>query len=405
MTEPRITVVIPTRERCDVLAASLLTVTSQDYDNLQILVSDNNSTDQTADVVAGVEDPRIRYLNTGRRLSMSDNWEYALSHVTDGWVTVIGDDDGLLPGSLQKMADLARATGLDAIRSDVCGYTWPGVLADGLPHLTVPLRSGYQVRSSEAWLTKALTGRAVYPDLPMLYNGGYVRTSVLDELRSRSGRVLKSSSPDVYSAVAIAAVLDNYVYSFEPLAINGRSRHSTGTSNFAADTSDGSPIQRFLAEGNIPFHPDLPLRSDGGLPLSLQVLLYEAYLQCPELHKHRLGITHAQQLAVVFSQRDQHDASVDDWMGAFAAQHGLELGESAVQAAKMRRRRVLPELRSRVARHLEFRVANHADLGDVHAASRAVPGLRAGKAARLRNALPAGRRVAQRLRRGAADQA
>jgi len=80
MTTPRFTVIIPTRERAATLRHCLATVTAQDFASLEILVSDNCSSDETAAVVAANGDPRIRYLNTGRRLSMSHNWEFALGY-------------------------------------------------------------------------------------------------------------------------------------------------------------------------------------------------------------------------------------------------------------------------------------------------------------------------------------
>src|SRR5690606_25949425 len=94
---PKITVIIPTRERCDVFVSALKTVTGQNYDDLEILVSDNFSQDATEEVARQSNDPRVRYLNTGRRLSMAHNWEFALEHATGDWVTIVGDDDGLLP--------------------------------------------------------------------------------------------------------------------------------------------------------------------------------------------------------------------------------------------------------------------------------------------------------------------
>ncbi|OZA21859.1 MAG: hypothetical protein B7X93_13530 [Hydrogenophilales bacterium 17-61-9] len=86
-THFKFTIIIPTRERADVLSGSLKTALMQEYDNLEILVSDNFSSDHTRDVVASFNDPRIRYVNTGKRLSMSHNWEFALSHVDGGWLT------------------------------------------------------------------------------------------------------------------------------------------------------------------------------------------------------------------------------------------------------------------------------------------------------------------------------
>ncbi|RYZ29021.1 MAG: glycosyltransferase, partial [Sphingobacteriales bacterium] len=81
MKEHKYTVVVPTRERADTLLHTLRTCVTQNYDNLTILVSDNCSQDTTEEVVRSFNDPRIQYVNTGKRLSMSHNWEFALSQV------------------------------------------------------------------------------------------------------------------------------------------------------------------------------------------------------------------------------------------------------------------------------------------------------------------------------------
>jgi glycosyltransferase involved in cell wall biosynthesis len=104
----KFTVIIPTRERADTLYHSLRSVVAQDYGNLNILVSDNFSGDGTREVVQSFPDARIRYINTGRRLAMHENWEFALAQVSGGYVTIIGDDDALLPHALRDMAGLIQ---------------------------------------------------------------------------------------------------------------------------------------------------------------------------------------------------------------------------------------------------------------------------------------------------------
>jgi glycosyltransferase involved in cell wall biosynthesis len=187
MATPRITVIIPTRERCDVLESSLRTVTSQDYDNLEIIVSDNCSNDDTEGVVRRANDSRIRYLNTGERLSMSHNWEFALSHVEDGWVTFMGDDDGLLPGSISRIAEIVRATQAQAVRTEYCTFDWPGLPERPKGQLIVPLSGGMEKRNSHQWLCKALAGRVRYSQLPMIYNGGFIHFSLLRQIYDRMG--------------------------------------------------------------------------------------------------------------------------------------------------------------------------------------------------------------------------
>ena len=77
MEQKPFTIIVPTRERADILIHTLRTCTMQDYDRLSILVSDNYSQDDTRAVVDSLRDPRIKYINPGRRLSMAHHYEFA----------------------------------------------------------------------------------------------------------------------------------------------------------------------------------------------------------------------------------------------------------------------------------------------------------------------------------------
>ena len=333
MSEPKITVIIPTRERHETLEKSLLTVTNQNYDNLQIIVSDNLSRDRTEEFVRSVKDERLRYLNTGERISMSKNWEFALSHVDSGWVTIIGDDDGLLPESISKLAKIVQASGARAVRSSVCSYSWPSLMGKQFGRLSVPIQSGYELRNSNEWLQKVLAGRAGYPQLPMLYNGGYVEMSVLHEIKRRTGYIYRSCVPDVYSAISIASTVNDYIYSREPLAINGASRHSTGTSYFSIDKDSGaSPAQVFANEGNIPLHKDIPLCRDGTYPPSMHALVYESYLQSSSLRPKTVERLPETMLTIILATAGRHQQLLQEWAMDFAELHRLDLDSIRTKA-------------------------------------------------------------------------
>lgn len=262
------TVIIPTRERADVFASALRTVVAQDYVNLEILVSDNYSGDATEEIARSTSDPRVRYVNTGRRLSMSHNWEFALSQVTDGWVTIVGDDDGLLPGSLQAVADLIQMTGTLSVQSATCRYKWPGNKGRKYGRLRIPTKQGHEVRDSKIWMSRVLRGDAAYAELPMLYTGGYTSMDVLHELKRKTGVFYKSCVPDVYSGFAIASLIPNYAYSHVPFAIGGTSKHSIGVDHFSMGKKiQEAPSLKFSQEDNIPFHKDVPLTRNGEYPL------------------------------------------------------------------------------------------------------------------------------------------
>ncbi|MDQ3812314.1 MAG: glycosyltransferase [Armatimonadota bacterium] len=272
----KFTVIIPTRERCDTLQSTLRTCVDQDYDNLQILVSDNFSQDQTREVVDSFRDDRIRYVNTGKRVSMSHNWEFALSHVDDGYITFIGDDDGLLPGCLTELDDLIRELNCEAIVWHSAAYKWPNYITESLRNkLTIPLDMSLQKCDSATMLHKA--GKSLqWAQLPSFYNS-VVSYNSSRNVMQETGQFFQSMIPDVYSAIALASVMETYYYSARPYSILGASQHSGGNSMVYGAADGLKAAQRFLSEDNIPFHKMLVYAP------SLRLLMAECLLQA---HDH-----------------------------------------------------------------------------------------------------------------------
>jgi glycosyltransferase involved in cell wall biosynthesis len=253
----KFSVVIPTRQRCRTLTSTLRTCVEQDLD-MEILVSDNASQDATRDVVHGFRDPRIRYVNTGRRVGMSLNWDFALAHVTGDLVTYIGDDDGLLPNALRDVADLLALTKAPAIAWQKAEYCWPDhPNPDLVDWLGVPTENRLLRHPSRESLRGALNAIIGYNRLPCLYNG-FVPKTALDRLRDASGRLFHSATPDVYSAFAVPSAIPWWLFSTRPFSVNGASGASNGA-NFLGVSSvpDRAPI---LLEGleEPEFHPRMP---------------------------------------------------------------------------------------------------------------------------------------------------
>jgi Glycosyltransferases involved in cell wall biogenesis len=294
----KINVIIPTRERPDTLYYCLKTVVNQNYDNLNIIVSDNFSQDNTREVVSSISDSRVKYINTGKRISMSHNWEFALNYVSEGWVTFLGDDDGILPGGIARVARIIKETGARAITSRWRFYFWPGSTAFE-NQLTIPLTTGYETRISEKWLQKLMHGTADYPDLPHIYTGGFAEISAVNAARNNNGDFFCSMIPDVYSAIALSSTVDKYVMLHEPVTIMGVSAHSGGASGFGIGKSH-EPAKKFYSENNIPFHP----RLGSGRVKSIRIIIYECYLQSMHLHNDKLKIDIIEQLAMALAQSD-----------------------------------------------------------------------------------------------------
>ncbi len=336
---PKITVIIPTRERGEVLKAALRTVCAQDYDGLDILVSDNCSTDCTEEVVRAANDPRVRYINTGQRLSMSHNWEFALTHVPvdDRYVMIIGDDDGLIPGALDGLAGLIRETGAKAIQAPFATFIWPHEENAFMGRLLVPMRRGREIRDSHTWLKRVMTGRNYYSELPTLYTGGMHHVSLIDGIRQKNGTFFHSCIPDIFSSIALSSVTPNYIWSHEPFAIAGHSRHSNGASAraFARRANSASallPNQQFYGEANIPWHDDIPVLDNGILPLSNDLLVYESYLQAKHIHNDNLNVNQSEILALLIAKDIDDKERMASWVQLFSERHELDLNEARRKA-------------------------------------------------------------------------
>ncbi|WP_338874447.1 glycosyltransferase family 2 protein [Spirosoma sp. SC4-14] len=259
MEQQQYTVIIPTRERADTLLHALRTCTSQDYDKLTILVSDNFSQDNTREVVESFDDSRIRYVNTGQRLSMSHNWEFALSQASDqGFVTYLGDDDGLLPNSVRDTDDIIQATGLKAVNMNPAPdfYLWPSYFnRQQANFMKVSFQRGTIIKQGKDELNRVLTCREDYLKLPFIYNS-FVSMEAVNQVKRITKTFFRSQIPDIYSGIALANTIGPYVLSNRRLRLSGASSHSTGMSQFNYNTNSKS-MDTFASEPNIPFHQAL----------------------------------------------------------------------------------------------------------------------------------------------------
>ncbi|WP_349829295.1 glycosyltransferase family 2 protein [Brevibacterium litoralis] len=102
--EPRVSVVIATRNRADLLEESLESVVHQTWGDLEIVVVDDGSTDGTAQLVRNHPDPRVRYVRSrGRGISAARNTGSA--EARGEWIAVHDDDDIMLPDRLARQME------------------------------------------------------------------------------------------------------------------------------------------------------------------------------------------------------------------------------------------------------------------------------------------------------------
>jgi glycosyltransferase involved in cell wall biosynthesis len=103
---PRVTVSIPTYNRSGMLREALRSVLSQSLGDIEVIVSDNASTDDTPAVVAGMNDPRIRYIRHEEQIARHENFSMCLRVGMAPYVTMLCDDDLMLPENLERKVQM-----------------------------------------------------------------------------------------------------------------------------------------------------------------------------------------------------------------------------------------------------------------------------------------------------------
>ena len=125
----KFSVLLPTRNRLDLLRYAVESVIRQDYSDWEVIVADNCSNEDVAGYVAGLNDSRIRYFRTAASIPVTDNWNFALGQSTGDYVVMLGDDDCLLKGYFRLLLQLiGQFSSPDFIYTDAFQYAYPGVM-------------------------------------------------------------------------------------------------------------------------------------------------------------------------------------------------------------------------------------------------------------------------------------
>jgi hypothetical protein len=105
-SSPLVTVAIPTWNRASLLRDCLASITRQTFSDYEVIVSDNASTDNTAEVVASFRDPRVHYAPLERNIGLHGNLSRCLQLGRAPYVAVVADDERMLPENLERKVAL-----------------------------------------------------------------------------------------------------------------------------------------------------------------------------------------------------------------------------------------------------------------------------------------------------------
>jgi glycosyltransferase involved in cell wall biosynthesis len=113
MSRPLVTVLLPVHNGADHLRASLASVLTQSFRDFELLAIDDASTDETAAILAGVADDRLRVLRHERNLGLTATLNRGIAEALGAYIARQDADDLSDPGRLgAQVARLEAEPGL-----------------------------------------------------------------------------------------------------------------------------------------------------------------------------------------------------------------------------------------------------------------------------------------------------
>jgi glycosyltransferase involved in cell wall biosynthesis len=255
----KFSVLLPTRNRLELLRYAIESVRRQDYEGWEIVVSDNDSAEDVGAYVRALGDPRIRCYRTADFVPVTENWNYALARSSGDYVVMLGDDDCLLPGYFRKLAALTEQHAApDGVYVEGVQYAYPGVIPG---HAKAFVQTGYcqfmRGRTAPFLLpaeeARSAVARSMKLRLSFSYNMQHslVSRRTIDAL-APYGPFFQSPYPDYYASNVLLLTAGRILVVPEPLVAIGISPKSFGYYYFNARESEGTAFLNNLGASSVP---------------------------------------------------------------------------------------------------------------------------------------------------------
>ncbi len=108
MKRPLVSVALPVHNGGSYLAAAVRSILDQSLADLELIVGDNCSTDETAAVLAGFGDSRLRVVRSKELLHIADSHNFAAAEARGEYLAFMGADDIAAPQRLDRQLEALR---------------------------------------------------------------------------------------------------------------------------------------------------------------------------------------------------------------------------------------------------------------------------------------------------------
>jgi len=240
---PRYSILLPTRNGASLLPGAIASVLEQDYEDFELVISDNASDDDTREILADAKrDPRVVVRRQESPLSVTDNWIQTLNASSGSHFTLIGDDDLLLPRFFERVDRLLGESGdPDVLMYNGYAFAWPGFLGSAVAQYADPFFSPEPPVPREGPLTSASRDFVIaslfrfdFP-LPLNFQNVIVKRSVASLL---PGDFFRQPFPDFFALVGLMLRAGTWHIAPEQMVVIGVSPKSFGQTAHSKESGE-----------------------------------------------------------------------------------------------------------------------------------------------------------------------
>ena len=232
MSKKKYSILVPTFNKVEYLKFTIDSILSSNFNNFELIISDDHSTDDTAIYLSNIKDHRVKIIKPPIKLTQTKNYEYMLNFASGEWISIIGDDDGVTPNFFSTLEYLTKKySDIEIIKFKRAIYYWEGVsdLYGDRVVFYENLKKKEKIKNTKLQLILSLLNINSSQDLPMIYTSGIVKSEVINRIKKKSKNFFfHSIIPDYYSTIALCLENKKYLFSEEPIFWIGVSKKSTG---------------------------------------------------------------------------------------------------------------------------------------------------------------------------------
>ncbi len=174
--KPLVSVVIPSHNRATLVMESINSVLNQTYSNLELILVDDCSSDNTKDVVRNITDPRFHYVCLERQSGACAARNKGIELAKGELIAFNDSDDHWAPEKLASQIEFLRTTEADVVICRMNCYYTDGTFSHSFPLISTQKQLSYKdllIYNSAS--TQLIMGRAECfrtvrfdPDMPRM---------------------------------------------------------------------------------------------------------------------------------------------------------------------------------------------------------------------------------------------